>query len=66
VVYNLLRQYALSPACGCNLKNVVQSVVALCFEVSSFFTVFSHKFLIVVISTDAKGKLVPFHAIHLE
>ena len=66
VVYNLLRQYTLSPACGCNLKNVTQSLVALCFTVSSLFTVFSHKSLIIVISTDAKGKLVPFHAIHLE
>jgi hypothetical protein len=50
----------------CNLKNVLQSVVALSFAVSSLFLVFSRKFLIIVISTDGKGKLVPFHVIHLE
>jgi len=50
----------------CNLKNVISAVVALSFAVSSLFLVFSHKFLIIVISTDGKGKLVPFHAIHLE
>jgi hypothetical protein len=50
----------------CNLKNVIQSVVALSFAVSILFLVFSHKFLIIVISTDGKGKLIPFHAIHLE
>jgi hypothetical protein len=50
----------------CNLKNVIQFVIALSIAVSSLFLVFSHKFLIIVISTDGTGKLVPFHAIRLE
>jgi len=50
----------------CNLKNVIQSLLALCFAVSSLFPVFSHKFLIIVISTGGKVKLVPFDAIRLE
>lgn len=50
----------------CNLKNVIQSVVALSFAVSSSFLIFSHKFLIIVIFTDDKGELVRFHTIHLE
>lgn len=50
----------------CNLKNVLQSVVALSFAVSSLFLVFCREFLIIVISTDGKGKLVPFHAVHFE
>jgi len=50
----------------CNLKNVLQSLVALSFAVSSLFLVFSRKFLIIIISTDGKGKLIPFHTIHLE
>ena len=49
----------------CNLKNVTQSVAALSFAVSSLFLVFSHKFLL-IISTEGKGKLAPFHVIHLE
>jgi hypothetical protein len=54
------------PVAVCNLKNVTQSVVSLSFAVSSLLLVLSHKFVIIVISTDGKGKLVPFHAIRLE
>lgn len=50
----------------CNLKNVIQYVVALSIAVSSLFLVFSHKFLIIVINTDGKGKLALLYAIHLE
>ena len=50
----------------CNRKNVLHSVLALCFPVSSLFTVFSHKLLVIVISTGGKGKLVPFNAINFE
>jgi hypothetical protein len=50
----------------CNLKNVIQFVVALSIAVSSLFLVFSHKFLIIVINTDGKGKLALLYAIHLE
>ena len=54
------------PVALCHLKNVLHSVVAFCFAVSSFFTVFSHKILIIVITTGGKVLLVPFNVIHFE
>ena len=50
----------------CNLKNILHCVVTLCFAVSSLFTVYRHKFLIIVSSTGGEIKLVPFNAINFE
>ena len=47
-------------------KGFLHSVEALCFTGSSLFTLFSHKFLIIVISSGGEGKLVPFHAVRFE
>jgi hypothetical protein len=66
VVYNLLSNKLCQRRVAVwNIRNVLHSVVALCFAVSILFTVFSHKFY----NSHQywrKGKLVPFNPIHFE